>query len=276
MSDSHEEPIDDVVPEPEGDDPDEGADQSDADVDGAEGDDAEESADDSTGHDRDEPEAAEEVDGEPPRRKSASDVIREQKRTRKESERRAEEAGRKADEALRRAEAAERRAEEAERRAGERRQQETAEAEAARVELMSDSERLAHYRQKDGEAHKREMDGVKFQIWDSTDRSEFRQLCREDAAVASVKEQVDSEYDRLRLAGRPVAREILANQFIAKKYRESRAKAGTKQRARAEAGVRREQVRPQRTRSDVAPQRTRRGEDDTREARARRLADVKL
>lgn len=256
---------------------DEGADQPDgeADSDGAEGDVSDEATDGDGGDDRTE-DAEEVADGEPPARRTASEVIRDQKRGRKEATARAEAADRKADEAIKRAEAAERRAEEAERAANARRAEQSAEAEAARVELMSESERLAYYRQKDSETHRRELDGVKFQIWDSTDRADFRALKREDPLVAKVADKVEAEYERLRAQGRPVSREIIANQEIAKMVRAGRATAGKKQRERADAGVRREKVAAPRSRSDAGSDRQRRGQEDTAEARRKRLENVQL
>lgn len=277
--DPKEEVVDDVdLDEPEANEADAEPGEGDADTDGDADADGEGYEDSSAG--RAGSEGTEEVDGEgeaePPRRRSASDVIRDNKRGRKAAEVAAQEAQRKADEALRRAEEAERRAQEAERRATERRQQESEAEETARLELMSETEKLEHFRKKDAEAHKREMDGVKFQIWDSTDRSEFRQLCREDRLVASVKDQVEAEYDRLRTAGRPVSREILANQFIAKKVRENRSKAVDKQSRQAAEGVRRQTVKPPRTTNGAAAPRSRRGEVDDRAARRKRLEDVTL
>lgn len=274
------EPTDELDDTPGGDEADEGAGEGEHDEsDGAEGGDgegSEDSSDADAGTSEDGGEVEDEGEAEPPARRSASDVIRANKKARKAEAARAAEADRKAEEALRRAEAAERRAEEAERRANERRQQESDRAEAERLELMTESEKIDHFRRKDAEAHKREIDGVKFQIWDSTDRTEFRQLVREDPLVAAVRTEVETEFERLKAAGRPVSREILANQFIARKAREGRLKAGTEQRQRAAAGVRRQTVKPPRTRSDVAGGRQRRGEGDSKEARRERLKDVIL
>lgn len=202
-------------------------------------------------------------------KRGASEVIRENKR-------RANEATRKADEALRRAEAAERRADEAERRVNERRQNESAEAEAARVELMSESERVSYYRTKDRQEYEGKLQGVQFQIWDGNDRAEFRQLTREDPLVAKVKDKVEAEYERLKAQGRPVSRELIANQEIAKMVRDNRQRAKTKQMRRADEGIRRETTRPTRARSEAPTDRQRRGREDTPEARRKRLEGVIL
>lgn len=200
-------------------------------------------------------------------RRGASEVIREEKRARKE-------ATAKVEEVTRRAEAAERRAEAAERAANERRTTENAAAERERLALMTEDERVSYYREQDKAEHRREMDGVRFQVWDSTDRAEFRELCREDPLVARVKDKVEAEYTRLKGLGRPVEREIIANQEIAKMMRNQRQAAGTRQRNRGAESVRRETARPVRARGDVAPARSRRGQEDTPEARRRRLEDV--
>ena len=58
---------------------------------------------------------------------------------------------------------------------------------------MSEGEKIAYYRQKDKQEYEGKLQGVQFQIWDSTDRAEFRQLTREDPLVAKVKDKVTKE-----------------------------------------------------------------------------------
>ena len=257
-----------------GPDPDEGSEDADL---GDEGDGEDDlSAGDEAESEGGEAETGQDVEDEKPRKRTLSELHREEKRTRKSLETRAEQLERERGEERRLREAAERRAEDAERRANARQAQETAEQEAARLELMSPDEKVNHFRQKDREEHQREMAGVKFQIWDSTDRTEFRQLVRDDPLVARVKDRVEVEYEKLKAQGRPVSREILANQEIAKMVREGRLKAADQKRARSEREIRRETVRPPRTRSDVVATRTRRGEVDEREARRKRLEGVEL
>lgn len=207
--------------------------------------------------------------GESPRRRGASEIIRENKRAAKEL-REELQAERKAREAL------ERRLEQQDRDRDQRRQTETAEQERARLDLMTPEERYDYRIQQTETKHRQEMDGVKFQIWDSSDRSNFRDLCKEDPMVAKVKDKVEAEYQRLRSQGHPVEREIIANQEIAKMVRAQRTTAGTRQRARGAETVRRETARPVQGRSNVAPQRTRRGQEDTPEARRRRLEGVTI
>lgn len=205
----------------------------------------------------------------PPRRRGASEVIRENKRAAKElREELATE--RKAREAL------ERRLEQQDRDRDQRRQTETAEQERARLDTMTTEERYDYQLQKREAAHRQEMDGVKFQIWDSSDRANFRDLCREDPLVAKVKDKVEADYERRRSQGRPVEREIIANQEIAKMMRQQRAPAGAKQKARGAETVRRETTRPVRARGDAPAQRGRRGQEDTPEARRRRLEGVTI
>lgn len=246
------------------DDADEGADEPDG-VEDADGDEGDEGGQEDLGGSQEG--QAEEPEGRV--RKGASEVIRENKR-------RAQEATRKAEEATRRAEAAERRAEEAERRASARRQEETAAERAARRELMTDAERHAADIAEVRAEYDGKMQGVQFQIWDSTDRSEFRQLCREEPSVAKVREKVEAEYERLKAQGRPVSRELIANQEIAKLVRANAGRARTKQAKRADEGIRRETARPASTRSRVAPDRQRGDRADTPEARRKRLEGVIL
>lgn len=205
----------------------------------------------------------------PPRRRGASEVIRENKRRAKEADERYE-TERKA------REAAERRAEAAERAANERRQTETAEQERARLDTMTTEERYDYQLKKQQQESDRRFQGLQFQVWDSSDRANFRDLCREDPLVAKVKDKVEAEYKRLQAEGRPVEREIIANQEIAKMMRQRRAPAGEKQRARGAETVRRETTRPVRARGDAPAQRGRRGQEDTPEARRRRLEGVTI
>lgn len=207
---------------------------------------------------------------ETPRKRTANDVVRDSKRRAKEAEDRAVEADRKATEALRRAE-------EAERRANERRTAETAEDEARRVELMTSDERAEHNRKKDKEEFQRELNGIKFQNWDSSDRADFRQLCRDNPLFAKVREKTEERFKTMQAAGRAVSREIIAKQEIADMVIAGRAKVGDSQRQRAAERVRRETTRPTRTRSEVPANRQRRGVDENSQAaRAERLKDVQL
>lgn len=263
-----------------GDETDEGADPGDGDESDGNGDeaDAEDAGDPDAEYDDGEKNTGD-VDSparETPKRKTANDVIREQKRTRKEASARAEAAERKAEAAELKAAEALRRAEIAEQRANERRAAETAEQEAARLELMTESEKSAHFRQKDKDEYTKEVNGLKLQMWDSNDRAAFRDLMRDEPAIAKVKDQVEAEFAKQSAQGRPVPREILANQLIAKQYREAYGKKVTQTRTRTEERTRRETVKPARTRSDVTPNRTRRGQEDSREARRKRLEEVQL
>lgn len=266
----------------EGDDPDEGSDEGDApESDGSEGDSNAEESEGDHAEDDDGEEDSGDVEDEPAaaapaRKRTASDVIREQKRDRKEAARRAEEAQRRAEEAERRVAEAERRAAEAERRAQERQRTESAEDEARRLEVMSESERLAYYRDKD----RKEFDGrfstLERRMWDSADRADFRALVREDPLVAKVQDKVEEEFQRLWNSGSPVRREILAELFIGRMTRAERGKAVAKQRERGAEKLKRETVKPTRTRSTVPAERTKRTQEDPRAARRRRLEDVQL
>lgn len=244
--------------------PDEDGDEVEDAEDGDEEDHGEDADDRQTGRSRER-----ETEDVTPKRRGASEVIRENKK-------RAKEANAKADEALRRAEAAERRAEAAERATQARTQAETAQQRQERLALMSPEERFEAIRSEDQARHSQEMNSVKFQIWDSTDSAKFERLAEKDALVSRVADKVEARFAELQRQGSPVSRAILADLEIGKMMRENQKSAKTKQTKRAEEGVRRETVKPRRTTSDAASTRTRRGQDDSPEARKRRLEDVIL
>lgn len=203
------------------------------------------------------------------KKRSASDVIRDNKRA-------AKEATRKADEAMRRAEVAERRAEAAERSANERRQAETAAERAARRELMSDGERYAADLEEVKQSHAAELNGVKFQVWDATDSSKFERLCDRHQVYDRIRDKVEDRYADLARQGKATSREVIAKFMLGEMMVANAGRAKTKQTRRADEGIRRETTKPTRARSTVAPDRQRRGQEDTAEARRRRLEGVTL
>lgn len=170
-----------------------------------------------------------------------------------------------------------RRAEEAERRADARRADESAAAEAARVELMSDGERLAHYRQKDRQEYEGRLNGIQFQVWDSADSAKFERLVDRNPLYAKVRDKVEAEFDKFRREGKPVPpRETLAELFIGRMVVANSGAAKTKQKTRAAEGIRRETTKPQRARSAAPGERQRRGTEDSATARRKRLENVTL
>ena len=269
MDDDKEVPGDDDATEAE-------LDETPGDEDALDGDDGDGSEDVPAG-DEAESESGEAPDEVAPRqRRTASDVVRDAKKARQAAEQAARE--RETEAAALRAELAaeRRRAEAAENRQNAERARETAEQEAARIELMSPDEKISYYRDKDRNEHRNEITGLQRQIWESTDRAAFRDLCRENPLVAKVKDAVEKRFNELAAQGRPVSREVLADLELGRSLREKGPQAAQRQRERAAAGVRRETVRPPRNRSDVAPDRQRRAAVDEKAARAARLADVTL
>lgn len=207
-------------------------------------------------------------EGDKPRKRGASDIIRENKR-------RAQELQRERDDERRLREAAERRAEEAERRANDRRQ-ETEQQERDRVALMTVEEQNAHYRKQDQDATNRRLQQMEFRQVDRDDKADFRQACRDDPLMAKVATEVETRLTEMRSKGQNVEREALANYLIGQMVRKERGKAKTTQRRRGEESVRRETTRPVRTRSSAAPDRQRRGNEDTAEGRRKRLEGVTI
>lgn len=252
--------------ETEVDDQDEGSEDGDeGDEDSDTGEDGDDEGEEAEGSGR---EARGEVEDKP-RKRGASDVIRENKKRAKESESR--EAA-----ATLRAEAAERRAEAAERAANDRRQTESAEARANRLAQMSPEERFDALRAEDRQSFSAEINSLKFQGWDQSDSAKFDRLVDRDPLVARVADKVEAEYQKLSAQGRPVSREILADIQVGKMMRANQKTAGTKQRKKAAEGVKRETVQPRRASGDAPASRGRRGQEDTPEARRKRLEGVFL
>ena len=240
--------------------------------DGDESDDEGEDGDEEDhGEETEDREARQQVDDKPRQRnEGVSAKIRREKAERKEAQSLAQEA-------LRRAEAAERRAEAAERASAERRPPaETAEQRQARFAQMSPEERAEARIQEVEAANNARFNALQFQSWDSGDKAKFDRLVDRNPLYAKVEAKVAAEYDRLAKQGSPVSREILAKLQIGEMMVSRSASATTKQRKRAEAGVRRETVPARRVSSDAATSRSRRGQADTPEARRARLENVIL
>lgn len=204
-----------------------------------------------------------------PRRRGASEVIRDNKRRAKEAERRFEAAERAR-------EAAERRAEAAERAVSSRQQTESAQDRANRLAQMSPEERFDALRSEDQARNDARFNALQFANWDSSDRTKFERLADKNPLYAKVEAKVEARFAELQRQGSPVSREILAKLEIGEMMVSRHGAAKTKQTRRAEEGVRRETVKPRRAASDAQASRGRRGQDDSPEARSRRLENVIL
>jgi len=250
---------------------DEGAEHADEDpeTDEGEGDEAGESEELSDDPAADEGEGAEGTarDVDRPRKRGASEVIREQKRRARQAEEEREQLRRERDELRRRAE-------DAERRAQERRASETAEEERQRLELMTEGERLAYQTDKLRKEYDGKLQGVQLQVWDGQDQARFDRLCDRQPIFEKVRSKVEAEFERMKREGRATQREVIAKYMLGEMMVANAGRAKSKQARRAADDTRRETARAPRGRSDVQQPRARRGNEDTPEARRKRLEGV--
>ena len=120
-----------------------------------------------------------------------------------------------------------------------------------------------------------ELAQIRFQTADSTDRTNFQTLARNNRAYAAVADEVERILQTERAAGRPGgARETLAQWVIGKRAVERASAATSRQTKRAVIGKAREQGRPGNGRGDVAsPGRQSNG---TTAARNKRLEGITI
>jgi hypothetical protein len=112
-----------------------------------------------------------------------------------------------------------------------------------------------------------ELNSLRGQIADSTDRAEFASACAANPALAKVKDKVETELAKLRASGTTVPRQTLAAFLIGQQLLEKAPKARERAAKRAAGNLNRERATPAGGSSD-AP---RSGGRDERAARDKRL-----
>lgn len=183
-----------------------------------------------------------------------------------ELDRRAQDFERVAQEAAQRAEAAERRLNEVlngpSRAEAERR-------EAERLAAMDPWDREQHQRRQSEQKLTGEIQALRREQAEATDRSEFAAACATNPSLAKVKDKVEAELQKLRATGQNVPRATLAAYLIGQSVLEKAPKARERAARKAAGNLDRERARPANGASD-AP----RGRDkDERAARDKRLED---
>lgn len=154
-----------------------------------------------------------------------------------------------------------------EREAGERNSARSQEEENNRVALMSEPERIDHYRQKDRAEMQRELFGLKFQMADTSDKTSFESKAARVPAFAKVQDEVEQILADERRQGRNPTRENIATHLIGKMAIERATRANGKQGKAAAAGRQRQAARPTGARSDVSSDRRQTGGADARKKR---------
>ena len=150
-------------------------------------------------------------------------------------------------------------------------------AEQERINNMSDRE-YAQYEARQLEQRTHQALQVQgFQAQDRLDKLDFRDLCRENTAYASVQKEVEARLETLRRQGSNVDRQTMADKILGERIAARAAKTAPKTRTQAAESVRRQKARPGSSGSDVGSERgsreSRRGE--TAEQRLARL-DVRF
>jgi hypothetical protein len=129
--------------------------------------------------------------------------------------------------------------------------QETPEARAQRHALMTPEERMREDLQISTATHQREMQVVRFQMQDTSDKTAFESKAAVDKRYAKWKPEVERELLALRQQGQNVDREKLMYYLIGKNAVENGQAQVTQQRSEARQRVQRQSVRPSNSGSDV-------------------------
>ena len=140
--------------------------------------------------------------------------------------------------------------------------------EQERLAQMDPIERAEYLARTVEERTNQRLGALSQQIADSSDRAAFAEACVANPALAKVKDQVETELQKLRQSGTTVPRETLAAYLVGKAVLAKAPKARGRAERRAAANLDRERSRPAGGASD-APNRGR--ETDDKAARDKRL-----
>jgi hypothetical protein len=183
------------------------------------------------------------------------------------AESRIEALSREVREARERAEAAERRANEILNGQSRTSHADAEREEQARLAQMDPWDRAEYLRRKDRDESARQIEALRRESAEATDRAEFAQACASNPALAKVKDKVETELAKLRAQGQTVPRQTLAAFLIGQQLLEKAPKARERTAKRAANNLDRERTRPAHGASD-AP---RGGGKDEKAARDKRL-----
>lgn len=201
------------------------------------------------------PDEGETVEEEPPARRPSR------------AQARIEALDREAKSALERAEAAERRLQELQSGRSRSEAQDQERQERERLERMLPEERAEYIARQTQTRLTGELNSLRGQIAESSDRAEFATACASNPTLAKVKDKVETELAKLRAGGTNVPRATLAAYLIGQQVLEKAPKARERAAKKAAVNLDRERARPAGGSSD-AP----RGRDnDDRAARDKRL-----
>lgn len=129
--------------------------------------------------------------------------------------------------------------------------------EQERLESLSPAEQAKYLVNKERQQIQGAFAQQNYQFADRMDKADFKQLCRENPAVAEIAQEVEDRLAKLRReTGTSVEREIMADKILGERVRMKAVKNLDKQRARTEEKTRQHTARAPGARSDVAGERS--------------------
>lgn len=200
-------------------------------------------------------------------RRPASEVIRAEKRGRKEAEERATRLER---------EMAELRTMVTQPRMSEAEIYRQQQAEQERLQLMSPEERIDYRAQQTEIRLRNEMQQVRFQSAETADKAAFSAFAQSNPLAKKYASQVEAEFAKRLAAGKPVERDVILKHLVGTAILERAASASTKQGKAGKARVAAAEGRPARAGGDTGSERANRGGEMSEAEFERRYANVKF
>lgn len=145
--------------------------------------------------------------------------------------------------------------------------QETAAQRQARLDLMMPDERSEFLRREDQQRHDAQINGLRFEMNDRADKSDFATLCTSNSAYATVKDEVEKTLREMHARGMTAPRETLAVHAIGQRVLARAKGAAPKLKKKAAENRQRNAGRPGGARSDTSGREGRLSEADARRKR---------
>lgn len=144
-----------------------------------------------------------------------------------------------------------------------------------RLAAMTEGQRLEYLLNESNANTQAQLAQIKFESWDTGDRSEFKALCAANPAVAKLADKVEDALRQMRSTGQNASRETVAKYLLGEMALSRAPRAAAKGARTAAAGRERQQGRPGAGRSDTAAPSGRKGGDERAQRRAR-LENVEI
>ena len=132
-------------------------------------------------------------------------------------------------------------------------QQESPDQVAQRLALMTPEERLEYKFDQQNRQNQQTLQGMQFQMRDTSDKSAFLALCASNATAARYKDRVEAKLAEVRRAGQNVDREALFKFMVGEDVVNRGPAVRAKQAKDGERRLQRQTVTPGNSRGDNAP-----------------------